>query len=132
MAAMRVLIGEDEQTTLKMAKRRLEHEGYEVVTAQDGEEVIRQVRAAAPIYLILLDVGMPRANGYDVCRRLKRDPATAHIPVIVMTSTEDSADALADKCVEAGADDWLLKPFRTADLMVKVHRVLSKGGKTDG
>ena len=132
MAAIRVLIGEDEQTTLKMAKRRLEHEGYEVVTAQDGEEVIRQVRAAAPIYLILLDVGMPRANGYDVCRRLKQDPATGHIPVIVMTSTEDSAAALADKCVEAGADDWLLKPFRTVDLMVKVHRVLSKGGKTDG
>ena len=97
MAAMRILIGEDEPMTLKMAKRRLEHEGYEVLTAQDGQRVMQQVREVAPIHLILLDVSMPRANGYDVCRRLKRDPASAHIPVIVMTATESSADALADK-----------------------------------
>jgi CheY-like chemotaxis protein len=126
MAEKRILIGEDDQSILKVTRYRLEHEGYEVLEAPDGEAVLRQVGTAGPVHLILLDIKMPRLNGYEVCRQLKSDPATARIPVIVFTASESQLTHLADRCIEAGASDWIKKPFRTKDLMQKIHRILGE------
>ena len=123
MAKTRILIGEDEPNVLKVTKARLEHEGYEVLTAVDGEAVLDRVRHER-IHLILLDIKMPKLNGLDVCRALKRRAATADIPVIVYSGSDHQLQRLADRCIEYGAAGWLSKPFTTAELLGKIHRVL--------
>lgn len=122
----RILIGEDDPSVLKMTKARLEHEGYDVLTADDGEMVLTCAKAAGPIHLILLDVRLPKRNGYDVCRQLKAQAGTSRIPVIVFSATEAEERRLANRCIEAGATDWLKKPFLSAQLMDKIHRALNQ------
>jgi two-component system alkaline phosphatase synthesis response regulator PhoP len=128
----RILIGEDDQHILKMTKLRLEHEGYDVVTAEDGEEVLRRAGDELPIHLILLDIKMPKLNGYDVCRTLKGQPVTAQIPIVVFSASESHLQHLADRCIEVGAKGWLRKPFRTQELMKKVRQALGEEGGSDG
>ena len=123
MAKARILIGEDEANVLKVTKTRLEYEGYEVLTAPDGEAVLEQA-LTEKIHLILLDVKMPKLSGFDVCRALKQRPATAGIPVIVYSGSGHQLEQLADRCIEAGAADWLTKPFKTTDLLGKIQRAL--------
>ena len=126
MAKKRILIAEDEPNVLKATKLRLEHEGYTVLSAVDGEDTLQQAESALPIHLILLDIKMPKLDGYEVCERLKRSPTTAHIPIIVFTASEVHFKRLADRCIELGALDWIKKPFETKELMVKVHRALDE------
>jgi CheY-like chemotaxis protein len=129
MAKRRILIGDDEPNVLKVTKTRLEHEGYEVVTAADGEEVLEQA-VAGKIHLILLDVKMPKLNGLDVCRALKREERTAGIPVIVYSGSVGEFQILADRCMDLGAAGWLSKPFTTAELLGMIRRALNEeGGK---
>lgn len=132
MAEKRILIGEDDESILKVTRYRLEHEGYQVLEAADGEAVLHQVSTAGPVHLILLDIKMPRLNGYEVCRQLKQNPATSQIPVIVFTASESQLTRLADRCIEAGASDWIKKPFRTKDLMQKIHRILGEEANPHG
>jgi CheY-like chemotaxis protein len=124
----RILIAEDDPSILKMTKLRLEHEGYDVVAVMDGEEALQQAAAQTPIHVILLDIKLPKLNGYDVCRALKHQPATADIPVIVFSASETHLQRLADRCIEVGATDWIKKPFRTKDLLTKIHRALGEKG----
>lgn len=126
MGTTRILIAEGDPTVLKMTAARLEHEGYDVITARDGEEALRAAEEAQPIHLILLGLTLPTRNGYEVCRLLKQGPATAAIPVIVLTATESHFESLADRCMQAGAADWVKKPFRTKDLLACVRRVLGE------
>ncbi len=122
----RILIGEDDISILKMTKLRLEHEGYDVLAASDGEQVLEQAQVQLPIHLILLDIKLPKLNGYDVCRMLKGHIMTAGIPVIVFSASESQLIYLADRCIEAGATDWIKKPFRTKDLLAKIRRALGE------
>ena len=122
----RILIAEDDPSILKMTRLRLEHEGYDVLAATNGEAALQQAASELPIHLILLDVKLPKVNGYEVCRTLKRQPDTAEIPVIVFSASESQLEHLADRCIEVGAVDWLRKPFRTKDLLDKVHRALAE------
>jgi DNA-binding response OmpR family regulator len=126
MAKRRVMIVEDDHSVLKMLRFRLEYEGFSVLEAMDGEEAIQVVEAQRPIDLVLLDVKLPKRDGYEVCRWLKGNPSTADIPVIVLTGVETEIQRLADRCVEVGADDWIQKPLRTQDLLAKIHRVLDR------
>ena len=126
MSKKRILICEDDLSILKVTKVRLEHEGYDVVTAVDGEDVLHQVEAAYPIHLVLLDIKLPKRNGYEVCRMLKQLPPTADVPVIVFTASESQLQRLADRCIEVGAADWIKKPFRTKELLEKIHRALKE------
>ena len=123
-----ILLADDEPSVVKLTKFRLEHEGYDVVVATDGEETLRQAESAGRIDLVLLDVWMPKLNGYDVCRALKRHAATAHIPVIVFTASEAELQYLGDQCIEAGASDWIKKPFQAKELLQKVRRALKEEG----
>jgi CheY-like chemotaxis protein len=128
MAKKRILVVDDELNILKAIKVRLEHEGYDVVTSVDGPQALQQAGALCP-HLILLDVKLPGLDGYEVCRTLKRQPATAAIPVIVFSASDRHLSQLADRCVEAGADGWLKKPFRTEELLDKIHRALREEGQ---
>lgn len=125
----RILLAEDALSIRKLTARRLEHEGFEVVQASDGEEALDRVEQALPIHVVLLDVDMPKLNGYEVCRMLKLRPATAHIPVIIYSATEPRWQELANRCIELGAAAWLKKPFRTQELVEKIRRALEEQGE---
>ena len=132
MAKARILIGEDDPGILQTTAFRLTHEGYEVVSATDGDDVLHQAETQLPIHLILLDIRLPKRNGYDVCRILKRQAATAQIPVIVFTASEPEMQKLADRCIEVGATDWIKKPFQVKELLEKIDRVLGTEGGRHG
>ena len=126
-----ILVGEDDESVLKVTKARLEHEGYDVIEAVDGEAVLQRA-VDTTVQVILLDVWLPKRNGYEVCRMLKRQPATRHIPVIIFTASESGMQKLADRCIEAGALDWIKKPFRTTELLEKIHHALNRTSTAHG
>ena len=126
MAKKRVLLVEDESHVLKVTRVRLEHEGYEVLAVISGERAIECASTDLPIHLVLLDVKLPGVDGYEVCRQLKAKSATSHIPILLFTASEAQAIYLTDRCIEVGADDWIKKPFRTTDLMEKIHRLMDE------
>ena len=128
MDRKRILLGEDNLDVQKVTQRRLEHEGFEVITASDGADVLQQATQALPIHVILLDIRMPKLDGYAVCRTLKQQPATAAIPVIIFSASEFELQRMADRCIEVGASDWIRKPFRSAELLEKIHRALGEEG----
>jgi len=118
-----ILVVEDEEDTSLFVKDRLEMEGYQVVTAKDGQEGFDKARENLPD-LILLDVMMPKMNGYQVCRKLKLNPVTEAIPIIMVTAKAQGADISFGK--ETGCDDYLTKPFEMDELLKKISRFLKK------
>lgn len=126
MDKRRILLAEDDPSIRKMTTLRLEFEGYEVITAADGDEALRQAQAQLPIHLILLDIKLPKRNGYEICQLLKRQSATSGIPVIIFTASESQFQRLADRCIEVGASGWIKKPFRTQELLDKIRHVLGE------
>ena len=120
----RILLADDDPTVLKITAVRLESEGFEVVTALDGEEALKQVSTQPAFDLFLIDVKMPKLDGFQLCERLKGNPATAQIPIILFTGSTDRWQGLTDQCIQLGVADWLKKPFRTKELLEKVHHVL--------
>ncbi len=116
-----ILIVDDEPSNLEVISHFLSMEGYRVRRAIDGEQALEQVAAARPD-LILVDVMMPRMNGYEVCRRLKSDPDTVFLPVVMITALRGSEEKI--KAVEAGADDFLTKPFNHLELVTRVKSLL--------
>jgi CheY-like chemotaxis protein len=119
----KILFIEDEPDQIMMISLRLEKNGYEVVPARDGEEGLRKAREEKPD-LILLDVIMPGIDGLEVCRRLKEDPETRHIPVI--STTAAGVDDIERRCFSAGADDCVRKPYASAELLAKIQHFLKK------
>jgi len=120
--ARRILIADDDEDVLEAIRVNLEVEGYDVHVAHDGHEALQQARALTPD-LVLLDVVMPGPDGVEVCRDLKADARTRDAMVIFLTAkgaTRDEAVGLI-----AGADDYIVKPFDPADLLVRVQRVLA-------
>jgi adenylate cyclase len=116
-----VLAVDDMPENLEILRLRLEAHGYAVETAADGEEGLARARELRPD-LVLLDVMMPRLDGISVVRALKQDPALAHVPVILVTARSDNRDVVEG--LDAGADDYLTKPFDHATLMARVRSML--------
>ncbi|MBZ0231204.1 MAG: response regulator [Deltaproteobacteria bacterium] len=102
----------------------LEDEGYEVISASDGAEALELVRARRPD-LVITDVEMPRMDGYALCKALKSDEATAHLPVLICSSLGESADL--ERGFDAGADDYLVKPVIPEELITRVHDLVAGG-----
>lgn len=119
----KILFIEDEPDQIKMISLRLEKNGYEVISSLDGAEGLRMAVREKPD-LILLDVIMPGMDGFEVCRQLRKDPVTRHIPII--STTAAGMDDVEHQCLTAGADDCVRKPYESSDLLVKIRRLLEK------
>ncbi|HEY7490059.1 MAG TPA: response regulator [Candidatus Tectomicrobia bacterium] len=117
----KILVVDDEVKNVKLLEALLLPRGYEVVTAYDGEEALRQVQQEQPD-LVLLDVMMPLLDGFEVCKRLKDKAETCLIPVVIMTALGQMADRI--KGIEAGADDFLTKPVHRDELLARVRTSL--------
>ncbi len=116
-----ILIADDDPNVVEVLSLLLEREGYKTVPAYDGEEALAMVRELRPD-LVLLDVRMPGMDGYEVCRRIKEDPSTAVIPVVMVTMVRGLRNKLTG--VEAGADDYLNKPVNEVELAARVRSLL--------
>ncbi len=117
----KVLVVDDTPHNVKLLADLLAVKGYAVATAVNGEEALAKV-AAEPPDLVLLDVMMPGLSGYDVCRRIRGDPGTALLPVVLVTSLDPQQERV--KGIEAGADDFLSKPINQAELFARVRSLL--------
>jgi class 3 adenylate cyclase/CheY-like chemotaxis protein len=117
----RILVADDTPANVRMLEKRLQHHGYDVVVARDGEEALAVAHATHPD-LILLDIMMPKVDGIAVCRRLKGDPAFPFTPIIMVTALADSKDVVAG--LEAGGDDYLTKPVDQQALVARVRSML--------
>lgn len=117
----RILIVDDNPTNVKVLQTRLAAEGYEVITAADGDEGLAKAQQQTPD-LILLDVMMPKLDGFEVCRRLRGDPTFPFTPIIMVTAMADSRDVIAG--LEAGGDEYLTKPVDHAALAARVRSML--------
>lgn len=117
----RVLVVDDILPNVKLLEAKLSNEYYEVITATSGAEAIEKAEAQGPD-IILLDVMMPGMDGFETCQRLKSSPATAHIPVVMVTALTDASDRV--RGLEAGADDFLSKPVNDIALMARVKSLV--------
>ncbi len=117
----RILIADDNPQGVELLEAYLSGGNYDIATAADGEETLRRVKQWQPD-LILLDVMMPKISGFEVCKRLRGDPATRDIAVLMVTALDQQSDI--DRAVEAGTDDFLTKPINKAELLLRVRSVL--------
>jgi diguanylate cyclase (GGDEF)-like protein len=121
-----ILVVDDDPDIARFVEINMRLEGFDVRIARDGEEALAAVADELPD-LVLLDVMMPRIDGVEVCRRLRADPATAHLPVIMLTAKSLSADKVVG--LTAGADDYLIKPFDTLELVARVRSTLRRNAE---
>jgi len=125
----RVLIVEDEPDIRDLLAFHLEREGYHVTRSRTGADALRQVRARPPD-LILLDLMLPELGGLDVCRRLRQDPRTASVPIVMLTARGEEVDRILG--LELGADDYIVKPFSPKEVVARVRAVLRRASVRDG
>lgn len=119
--AKKVLIADDEQNIVISLEFLLRREGFEVFVASDGEEALIKLRAEKPD-LVLLDVMMPKMNGFDVCQAIRADPNLADMRVLMLTAKGREAEV--SKGLGLGADAYMTKPFSTKELVVQVRALL--------
>jgi two-component system, OmpR family, alkaline phosphatase synthesis response regulator PhoP len=113
----RILIADDNPEGLELLEAYLTGTDFAVDTATDGEETLRKVQTFRPD-LLLLDIMMPKISGFEVCKRLKADPATRNIVVLMVTALDQPHDI--DKAVEAGTNDFLTKPINKTELLLRI------------
>jgi DNA-binding response OmpR family regulator len=123
MARGKVLIVDDEEYIQHILNFSFGAEGYDVVTASDGEEGLSKAKDEKPD-VIVMDIMMPRMDGYEACKKIKSDPATRNIPVILLTAKGRDADRKLGS--DAGADDYIVKPFSPGRLIERVEGIIKK------
>jgi DNA-binding response OmpR family regulator len=119
-----ILVADDEQDIRELVAYRLSRSGYRIIEARDGEEAF-QLAADQTLDMAVLDVMMPRLNGFDLTQRLRHTPATARLPILLMSASVQEADI--SRGFAAGADGYLTKPFTPDQLLTRVREVLSRG-----
>ena len=117
MKKARILVVDDEPDLVELVSHHLQREHYEVTTAADGESALSEARRRLPD-LIVLDLMMPGMDGLEVCRRLRADPRTMHIPIVMLTAKGEESDAVIG--LSQGADDYVRKPFGIKELLARV------------
>ena len=118
---MKILAVDDDDSIRELLEMQLKRNGYETLTAADGKAALEQ---AAQADLVLLDVMLPGIDGFEVCRRLKSDPSTQAIPVIMLTAKAEEIDKVLG--LELGADDYMVKPFSVRELLARIKAVLRR------
>jgi len=116
-----VLVVDDNQQNLELLQAYLEDMDCETVPAQDGPEALEVISRGAPD-LILLDIMMPKMSGFEVCKRLKNDPKTSDIPVIMVTALNEFGDI--ERGIDSGTDDFISKPVNKLELLTRVKTML--------
>lgn len=122
----RILIAEDEPDIRELVAFTLRFAGHEVTTTMNGEEALHKAGEIIPD-LIMMDVRMPKMTGYDACRAMKQDAKLKDIPVVFLSAKGQDAEIQVG--LEAGAEEYLLKPFAPDQLVERVKAILSKFGK---
>ncbi len=125
MAREKILVVDDEKDIRELVSYNLTKNGYRAECVGSGEDALARVRQAPPD-LVILDLMLPGADGFDVCRRLKSEPQTAVIPVLMLTAKSDEVDVVTG--LELGADDYVTKPFGIHELLARVSAALRRAG----
>jgi len=120
MIKKRILVVDDELSIIKFLRSNLEDKGYQVLTATNGAEALHLIEKELPD-LVILDIMMPEMDGFEVCRQLRQ---WSQIPIIMLSARGDEADKV--KCLDLGADDYIVKPFGAAELIARVRAVLRR------
>jgi DNA-binding response OmpR family regulator len=120
---MRILVIEDDPTLAETIGDNLTEEGYEVISAHDGESGLALIRSKQPD-LIVLDVMLPILDGLSVCRIVRKDPAISHTPIIMLTMRTAEVDKIIG--LESGADDYMVKPFSLGELLARVRAIMRR------
>ena len=123
MAKESILVVEDEEDILELLRYNLTKEGYRITGVTTGEAGLKAAKSLLPD-LLLLDLMLAGVDGLEVCRSLKQDPKTQHLPIIMVTAKGEEADVVA--CLELGADDYIAKPFSPRVLLARVRAVLRR------
>ena len=119
-----ILVADDEQDIRELVAYRLSRAGYTIIEARDGQEALELAADQAPD-MAVLDVMMPRLNGFDLTERLRHTPATQRLPILLMSASVQEVDI--SRGFAAGADGYLTKPFTPDQLLTRVRDVLSRG-----
>ena len=122
-APARLLVVEDEDDLRSLLDRSLERSGFRVRLAEDGREALR-IAWSEPVDLLVLDLMLPGVDGVEVCRRLRADPRTSRIPIVMLTARTEPSDRIAG--LEVGADDYVTKPFHVRELVLRIEAVLRR------
>lgn len=117
----RILIVDDNVQNAELVEAHLSAGNYELRTAYDGEQALELIRSWLPD-LIVLDIMMPRISGFEVCRQIRANPATAHTLVLMVTALDQPSDI--DRALDAGTDEFVTKPINKADLLLRVRSLL--------
>jgi diguanylate cyclase (GGDEF)-like protein len=125
MSKGRLLVVEDDYDVSNMLRIYFDAQGYETIVATRGEEALELCRRKLPS-LVVLDILLPDVNGYEVCRQLRRNTRTSHIPIIFLTQKDERSDQIAG--LELGADDYITKPFDLQLLLLRVEGALRRAG----
>jgi two-component system phosphate regulon response regulator PhoB len=128
MANETILIVDDEEDVLELVRYNLDKNGYTIAAATSGEEALKKVRTQMPD-LVILDLMLPGVDGLNVCKQLKSDPKTEHLPVIMLTAKGEESDIVTG--LELGADDYVTKPFSPKVLVARVRRSLHRTNARD-
>jgi two-component system phosphate regulon response regulator PhoB len=118
-----ILIVDDEEDIQELITDNLLREGYDVLSAGTGEDALELIQTDLPS-LVILDLMLPGIDGLEVCKKLKNNPGTHHIPIIMLTAKADELDIILG--LELGADDYVTKPFSLVVLMARVRKILQK------
>ena len=122
-AQKKILIVDDEKALVSLVALHMQTAGYEVLTANDGWSAIDVCKRDKPD-LVILDLMLPKLNGWEVCRRLREDEATKDIMVVMLSARSDDNDKL--RGFDVGADDYMTKPFSPRELVARVKRILAR------
>jgi len=125
---VKILVVDDERAVRDSLRRALELEGYEIELASDGEEALGRLELESPVDAVILDVLMPGIDGLEACRRLRA--GGNHVPVLMLTARAEVDSRVAG--LDAGADDYLPKPFALAELLARLRALLRRAGIGDG
>lgn len=120
----KILVVDDEPEAVELVEFNLKQAGFDVVTAADGADALKKARATLPS-LVVLDLMLPEVDGLEVCKLLRRDPATAALPIIMLTARAAEIDRILG--LELGADDYVTKPFSPRELVLRVKNILERG-----